>query len=303
MKFYTKEESKRRQRSFRKTLAKDDLVRAIMHFRHKKNEYGFFYRIIGEFIIFYRYFLYVVRCLLARGEMRECKRELDEAIANFGHEKIIKKEEALYYIKRSTDECERAIELDPNNAELYKECGELYWEKININKAIKCYNKAIELKPDYAEAYYSRAVVYNHLWLCADIHKGKRYNDKIIEDCNKAIELNQNCSQEVYNRRDHAYQNAEFYKSIEKHNKALEQDPNNAEIYAALASAYFSCLRSRYDDKAMHKKAIEYYNKAMSKKALEYYNKAIELNPNDEKIWQNLEIIQKESHSTIGEKQ
>ena len=46
-----------------------------------------------------------------------------------------------------------AIKLDPNNASLYFNLGVINGEQGNTEKAKEYYKKAIELKPDYFDAY------------------------------------------------------------------------------------------------------------------------------------------------------
>src|SRR5436190_1431713 len=53
------------------------------------------------------------------------------------------------------DDFNKAIELDPKLAEAYYHRGMVQLEK---EKAIADYSKAIELKPDYAEAYFQRGL-------------------------------------------------------------------------------------------------------------------------------------------------
>lgn len=55
---------------------------------------------------------------------------------------------------------DKAIELNPNNANAYKYRGDVYMLTNFDEKAIKDYTKAIELKPNYISAYWSRAAIY-----------------------------------------------------------------------------------------------------------------------------------------------
>ena len=48
----------------------------------------------------------------------------------------------------------RAIEIDPEYAQAYAKRGAVYIVKVAINRAIKDFDKAIELKPDLTEAYF-----------------------------------------------------------------------------------------------------------------------------------------------------
>jgi len=71
-----------------------------------------------------------------------------------------------------------AIEMNPNYAEAYYRRGLLLGKEMHkYSKAIKDFTKAIKLKPDFAEAYYDRGVTYRILDdlknSCADWHRAK----------------------------------------------------------------------------------------------------------------------------------
>ena len=68
--------------------------------------------------------------------------------------------------------------------------GDAYYETGEYSKAIAEYNKAIELNPNKALAYFNRAYAYGEI--------GKY--DKAIADYSKAIELNPGDAQAYYNR-------------------------------------------------------------------------------------------------------
>ena len=54
----------------------------------------------------------------------------------------------------------KAIELNPDDAAAYYNLGILLVDQKRFEDAEKAYNKAIELNPDYAAAYYNRACLY-----------------------------------------------------------------------------------------------------------------------------------------------
>lgn len=84
----------------------------------------------------------------------------------------------------------KAIELAPDSADAYYNRGDAYDEMGEYGKAIADYNKAIQLNPNLASAYYNRGCAYGEIGAY----------DKAIADYNKAIELNPNDSLAYYNR-------------------------------------------------------------------------------------------------------
>ncbi|MDH4471347.1 MAG: tetratricopeptide repeat protein [Fluviicola sp.] len=116
--------------------------------------------------------------------------EDEKAIACF--EKEIKanpkSSEAWYYIgltKNTTntaagmDEFTKAIELNPNYAEAYNNRAGIYGYLGDTEKELSDYNNAVRSDPTNGAWYYNRAVSYLSL---------ERYKEA-IEDCNKSIEL------------------------------------------------------------------------------------------------------------------
>ncbi len=76
-------------------------------------------------------------------------------------------------------ELNKAIEMNPKHAEAYYNRGIAYYNKGQHDKAIADYNKAIEINPKHIGAYNNRAVVY--------YYKGE--HDKAWEDVHKAQSL------------------------------------------------------------------------------------------------------------------
>ncbi len=84
----------------------------------------------------------------------------------------------------------KAIELAPDSADAYYNRGDAYDQMGEYGKAIADYNKAIELDPHHASAYYNRGCAYGEIGAY----------DKAVADYDKAIELNPNDSLAYYNR-------------------------------------------------------------------------------------------------------
>jgi tetratricopeptide (TPR) repeat protein len=72
----------------------------------------------------------------------------------------------------------------------YTKRGTTYSKKGNYNEAIREYDKAIEVNPSYAIAYYNRSVAYT---------KTGQY-DRAINDCDKVLQLDPKHANSYYNR-------------------------------------------------------------------------------------------------------
>ncbi|KAF5414220.1 MAG: Photosystem I assembly protein Ycf3 [Candidatus Methanogaster sp.] len=91
--------------------------------------------------------------------------------------------------------------VSAETAEEWNEKGIDFRDSGEYEKAIECSDKAIELDPNYGDAYNTRGIVYDDL---------KQY-ERAIEDYNKAIELDPNGAY-AYNNRGVTYNNLKKYK-------------------------------------------------------------------------------------------
>ena len=142
----------------------------------------------------------------------------------------------------------KAIELRPDYADAYCFRGRAYIIQGEHDRAIQDSTKAIELKPDYAEAYYIRGAAY--------IIQGE--HDRAIQDSTKAIELKPDYANAYLARGAAYYSKGEYDHAIEYLTKAIELKPELAEAYG---------LRGRvYLIQGEHDHAIEYLTKAIELK-------------------------------------
>ncbi len=84
----------------------------------------------------------------------------------------------------------RALELDPENEEIYYNRGMAYKKLRQYNEAIDDYSQAILLNPDYSRAYNNRGATYRKL---------KEF-DRASNDYKKAIEKDPKNARAYYNR-------------------------------------------------------------------------------------------------------
>jgi tetratricopeptide (TPR) repeat protein len=153
---------------------------------------------------------------------------------------------------------DRAIELRHDYAGAYNNRGIAYADKGEYDLAIADYDKAIELKPDCAEAYNNRGSAYDQ--------KGEY--DLAIADYGKAIELRPDYVK-AYNNRGFAYVHKDEYDlAIGDYDNAIELKPNYATAYYNRGNAYYG--KGEYDlaiadfDRAIELKpdlAGAYYNR------------------------------------------
>ena len=185
----------------------------------------------------------------------------------------------------------RAIELKPNNAEAYLNRGIAYEEKGEPDLAIKDFNTSIQFNPDNAETYYSRGVAYD---MKSDV-------DYAFKDYTKAIQLNPDYAN-AYTNRGNAYNNkGRLNRAIEDLNKAIQLDPNDAKAYTNRGKSYGK--KGEYDRAIKNfKKAIQldpdlaethnnlgltYLKKGKVEVAIKNFDKAIQLNSNYANAYRN----------------
>ena len=200
------------------------------------------------------------------------------------------KQELKEYKAAITD-YDKAIELNPNFTEAYSKRGNVKFFLQEYQEAILDYDKAIELNPNYYKAYSNRAVSKQEL---------KDYKGAIA-DFDKAIELNPKYALFYSNRGDLKYTLSQYKEAIVDFDKAIELDPNFTRAY--YHRGYTKQELKEYKEAIVDfDKAIElnpnlsppYNNRGNAKQELkEYenaiadYNKAIELNPNFTEAYNN----------------
>ena len=134
----------------------------------------------------------------------------------------------LRQIDKAIENYSRAIKLNPNYTDAYKNRGIAYREKGKYNRAITDFSTAIDLKPDDAEIYKSRGGAYGN----------KGNYECAIADSSKAIDLDPNYAA-AYSNRSAAYGlKGNYERAIADGSKAIDLDPNCAAAYNNRGVAY-----------------------------------------------------------------
>ena len=200
---------------------------------------------------------------------------------------------------------DKAIEIDPENADLYFNRALFKDARADEEGALADYNKALEINPEHAGAYLSRGNVKRAL----GDYKGT------LADYNKAIEFNPSNALAYDNRGIIKRVLGDYKGALADHNKAIELNPQYADTYnnhGATKHELGDDKHARGDYKgalgdyegalADYNKALEinpqhalaYNNRGIAKRALgdekgalEDHNKALEINPEDADAYNN----------------
>jgi len=123
-----------------------------------------------------------------------------------------------------------------NSTSLYAQTAEEYVHLGNVSgkqekyaQAILNYTKAIESKPDFANAYYNRGYVY------IETRKYKL----AISDLDKAIEIDPDYAAAYHVRGIAYFYKKKYLQAIADYSKAIEIDPGNIKFHISRLSAYF----------------------------------------------------------------
>jgi tetratricopeptide (TPR) repeat protein len=115
----------------------------------------------------------------------------------------------------------RAVELDPKYAAAYYNRGVAKWQKGDLDGAFGDCNRAVELDPKDAKAYDNRAIV----------KQTKGDLDGAIADYNRAVELNPKDTAAYYNRGVAKQTRGDLDGAFADYNRTLELDPKYAKAY------------------------------------------------------------------------
>ena len=189
----------------------------------------------------------------------------------------------LKQINRAVEAYTHAIELKPNYSNAYSNRGAAYIAKEKTESAIADINKAIELRPDFPNAYNNRGITFS---LKGDVGRA-------IEDYTEAIELKPDFAIAYLNRGVAYVLKGKTGLAINDFNKAIELKPNGADAYynrgrvykikGALDLAIVDFTKAiefkPADFEAYNSRGNAYKDKSEYDLAIIDYNKSIELNP------------------------
>ena len=168
---------------------------------------------------------------------------------------------ALYHKMKNYDlaliDADKAIELAPENAGYYYSRAVTLHAMTRYEDALKDRDKAIELDPQNAQYYQQRAIT---------LHAMTRYEDA-LKDYDKAIELDPQNAEYYYGRSVTLHAMTRYEDALKDRDKAIELDPQNAKYY---------------DSRSITLRAMKRYEDA-----LKDCNQAVEFAPQNAIFWRN----------------
>ena len=162
-----------------------------------------------------------------------------------------KKEQETEMLEKAVKHYEQAVTLQPT-AEGWYELGLLYERQDNI-KAVRAYDKAIQLNPDFALAYYRRGD-FRLNFKVGRISVRMYQPEVAIEDLKKAIELDPRLADAHFSLGLAYHQMNKPELATEQYAKTVEINPNHLKANIYLAQDYEAAGESQ--------KAIKHYSKA-----------------------------------------
>jgi len=178
---------------------------------------------------------------------------------------------------------DKAIQLKPDFADAYYNRGNALKNLGQLDEALKDYDKAIQLKPDYAKAYNNRG---------AGLQDLGRLNGA-VQSYDKAIQLKPDYPEAYYNRGSALKGLGQLDGAVESYDKAIQLKPNYAEAFSNRGVTLHALGQEEKAmqsyDKAIQLKpnyAIAYHNRGVTlhalgrlDEAMQNYDKAIQLKP------------------------
>ena len=159
---------------------------------------------------------------------------------------------------------EKAVDIKPDYAEAHKNLGITLKDLGQLEAAVKSLKDAIEVIPNYVDAHYNLAITFKDL----------EQLDNAVQSYNRAIEINPNFAQ-AHNNLGNVFKDLEQSKdAIKSFEKAIEINPAFAHAHNNLGNVYKDL--DQLDD------------------AIKSYENAIELNPNFAEAHNNLGSVLKD---------
>ena len=145
------------------------------------------------------YFAEAAPYFYERAELRAQMGKYRDAVIDYNtfYEAVSGDVSALFYLQREQaemqcrmyqqglDDINRAVEMSPDNVDLWVEKGSVHLRVNQLDEATVAFNKALSMDDQYAVAYrllgYCQALQKRNKEACANFQKAKELGDKVVE--------------------------------------------------------------------------------------------------------------------------
>jgi tetratricopeptide (TPR) repeat protein/predicted Ser/Thr protein kinase len=185
---------------------------------------------------------------------------VSNAINSANATELFQQANTFYELQRYQDALsryEKAVQMRPDYAQAWKGQGQTLYELKKYKEALSAYDKAIQVEPDYLEAWSGRGFA---------LHKLKRYQEA-LSSFEKVLELENDYPEVWYAKGEALTKLNQIDQAIKSYNKAIE-----------LKSDYYEA----WYNKALLLQDLKDYDGAIAA-----YDKTLELKPTYEKAWYN----------------
>lgn len=140
----------------------------------------------------------------------------------------------------------RAIEDDPENADIYLDRGNAFLNANKTDSALMDYDKALVLRPAYKEAYYNKGLIY---------YNRKQYRNSINET-KRAVDIDPDYTEAMLLIGDDFYNSSQLDSAMTWYETAYSKGYRSAALSHVMAYIY--------DTKGNTQRAISLYKEAIS---------------------------------------
>ncbi len=123
--------------------------------------------------------------------------------------------------KKAEDRLVRLVVSDESNAEVFFWFGFVVYAQGRDESAIECFSRAIALKPDFAEAYNNRGIVW--------MRRGDA--DRAASDFTEAIRIKPDYAAPMVSRGQIWYGKGSSEKAVADYTEAIRLDPKSIDAY------------------------------------------------------------------------
>ena len=170
----------------------------------------------------------------------------DGPYAYLSHFRIGATFQKLGKLEKAIEAYNKALSLKPDYAEAYYNMGTSLAGQGKLAEAIEAYSKALSFKPDFFEAFSNMGLALNE--------QGKL--EEAVEACNKALSLKPDYAEAYNNMGITLADQGKLEEAIEAYNKAISLEPGFTEAHSNMGLAL--------TDQGKLEEAIEAYHKALT---------------------------------------